>query len=190
MDNSIVMWNGFSEFWEHRDGVACKRFCLPGWLRCLVVASDRPRVIKLDNAVSNTGAQGLTESGEPGLVCEQWWNQVQASIFGELIIQNSSTRSERNLEEGRAERLGLAQWCQGKRKISCSFQFCFCMEFSLKVLFLYFFVFQRSRWIHADPPTPLAWLLKGPKEGVFRMTVEVRDVVSAVMFIVWAFELS
>ena len=36
-----------------------------------MVASDRPRVIKLDNAVSNMGAQGLTESGEPGLVCEQ-----------------------------------------------------------------------------------------------------------------------
>ena len=116
MDNKIAMWNGFSEFREHRGSVACKQFCLPGWLRCLVVASDRPRVIKLDNAVSNMGAQGLTESGEPGLVCEQWWNQVQASIFGELIIQSSSTRSERNLEEGRAERLGLAQWCQGKRK--------------------------------------------------------------------------
>ena len=65
LNNNIATWSGFSEFWECPGGFACKQFCLLGWLRCLLVAGDRSRVIKLDSAVSNAGAQGLTEeSGE------------------------------------------------------------------------------------------------------------------------------
>lgn len=44
--------------------------CLLVWLRCLVVASDGPRVIKLDKAARNLGAPSLTENQERLASCE------------------------------------------------------------------------------------------------------------------------
>lgn len=135
-EQDIEIQNGFSQLWKYRNGLAHKQFVsLYDW-ECLVVASDRPRR-KLDKCCKQLGAQGLTDNQGRSALCasnnEIWFNPESCKP-ADLENPNSKLKHLiwKKLGKGQGRKLWLGTVTSEQRKISGSFQVCFCVEFSVK----------------------------------------------------------